>query len=147
MGTDKKRQGDANKAPDSEVERVRLDQWLWAARFYRTRAMAKNAIDGGKVQIGGVKAKASRAVHPGDVILMTRPFFHMEVKVTGLSANRGSATSAQTLYEESADSINARMRAIAARRLERAGLVPPAGRPEKHDRRELRRLKQSEPEG
>lgn len=128
------------------TDRVRLDQWLWAARFYRTRAMAKNAIDGGKVHMGGIRAKASRAVHPGDVILMTRPFFDMEVTVTGLSANRGSATLAQALYAESADSINTRMRVIAARRLERAGLIPPPSRPEKHGRRELRRLKQSEPD-
>jgi len=128
------------------ADRVRLDQWLWAARFYRTRAMAKNAIDGGKVHMGGVRAKASRSVHPGDVIRMTRPFFDMEVTVTALSANRGSATVAQTLYAESAESINARMRTIAARRLERAGLVPPPSRPEKHDRRELRRLKQLEPD-
>lgn len=127
-------------------DRVRLDQWLWAARFYRTRAMAKNAIDGGKVHMGGIRAKASRAVRIGDVVLMTRPFFDLEVTVLALSANRGNATSAKALYEETANSVGARIRAIAARRLERAGLVPPPSRPEKHDRRELRRLKQTDGE-
>lgn len=127
-------------------DRVRLDQWLWAARFYRTRAMAKNAIDGGKVHIGGVRAKASRPVRIGDVVQMTRPFFDLEVTVLAVSADRGNATAAKVLYEETADSVSARMRAIAARRLERAGLMPPASRPEKHDRRELRRLKQSDGE-
>lgn len=125
------------------TDRVRLDQWLWAARFYRTRAMAKNAIDGGKVHMGGVRAKASRALRVGDVIRMTRPFFDMEVSVLELSTNRGNATIARTLYEETTGSASERMRAIAARRLARAGLTPPASRPEKHDRRELRRLKQA----
>ena len=128
------------------TERVRLDQWLWAARFYRTRAMAKNAIDGGKVQIGGIRAKASRAVRVGDIVRMTRPFFELEVAVVGLSAVRGPAPAASLLYTETTESINTRMRIIAARKLERAGLVAPAGRPEKHDRRELRRLKQAGPE-
>lgn len=125
------------------TERVRLDQWLWAARFYRTRAMAKNAIEGGKVHMGGVRAKASRAVHVGDLIRMTRPFFEMEVTVVELSTHRGGATAARILYTETADSVGARMRAIASRRLARAGLTPPPARPDKHDRRELRRLKQS----
>jgi ribosome-associated heat shock protein Hsp15 len=125
------------------TERLRLDQWLWAARFYRTRALAKAAIDGGKVQMGGVTAKPSRAVHVGDVITMTRPFFDMVVVVLELSTNRGNATVAGTLYRETPESVAARLQAITTRRLQRAGLIAPALRPDKHGRREIRKLKQS----
>ncbi len=108
--------------------------------------MAKNAIEGGKVHIRGVRAKASRGVHPGDKILMTRDFFDLEVTVQNLAADRGNATIARTLYEETPSSVSARIRTIAARRLARAGLTPPPTKPEKHDRRELRRLKQTDGE-
>ena len=128
-------------------DKVRLDQWLWAARFYRTRAMAKTAIDGGKVEIAGQRAKPSRAIHPGDRIHLTRAFFSMEVEVIGLSSIRGDATAARLLYVETAESAATRTRLLAARRLERAGLIAPASKPDKHGRRELRRMKQLDEEG
>ena len=123
------------------TERFRLDQWLWAARFYRTRAMAKAAIDAGQVEVEGQRSKPSRSVRLGDRIRLSRPLFKIEVDVIGLSDIRKDATAAALLYTETPESLEQRTRLVAAEKLARAGLVPPATKPEKHERREIRKLK------
>jgi len=123
------------------TDRVRLDQWLWAARFYRTRAMAKTAIDAGQIEVEGQRSKPSRPVRLGDRIRLSRPLFQIEVDVIGLSDIRKDATAAALLYTETPESVEQRTRLVAAQKLARAGLVPPSTKPEKHERREIRKLK------
>lgn len=123
------------------TDRVRLDQWLWAARFYRTRAMSKTAIDAGQVEVEGQRSKPSRPVKVGNRIRLSRPLFKIEVDVIGLSDTRRDASAAAMLYIETPESIEKRTRLVAAQKLTRAGLIPPATKPEKHERREIRKLK------
>lgn len=130
---------------------VRLDRWLWAARFFKTRAQAKAAIEGGKVQLlsagGGrspnqaLKPKVSKEVGVGDVLTIRRGWSVQTVTVTALSEQRGSASVAAELYRETQESIEAREAERARRRLENAGLRVPPSRPTKRDRRALQRLK------
>ena len=121
--------------------RVRLDKWLWAARFYKTRSLAKAAIDGGKVHLNDARVKTAKEVAPGDMLTITRGDSTQTVVVTALGERRGSATIAATLYTETTESIDAREALRAQRRMERAGLTVPKGRPSKHDRRRLREMK------
>ena len=123
------------------TDRIRLDQWLWAARFFRTRAMAKTAIDTGKVAVGGQRGKPSRPVRTGDRIRLSRPFFEMEVEVLALSDTRKDASAAALLYTETPESLLQRTQMLVARKLARAGLIPPPTKPDKHERREIRKLK------
>ncbi len=117
---------------------VRLDKWLWAARFWKTRSLAAEAIDGGKVEVNGERAKRARQVHEGDEVRVRQPPFEHVVMVRGLSERRGPAREAALLYEERPASMERR----AAIRRQLQALPPPApGRPTKKDRREIRRLK------
>ena len=117
---------------------VRLDRWLWAARFWKTRSLAALAIDGGKVEVNGERAKRARLVHLGDEVRVRQPPFEQVVIVRGLDERRGPASEAAALYEERAESVERR----AALRARLHAVPPPApGRPTKKDRRELRRLK------
>ena len=119
-------------------EGVRLDKWLWAARFWKTRSLAAEAIDGGKVEVNGERARRARHVHAGDELRVRHPPFEQVVVVRGLSERRGPASEAALLYEERPESVERR----AALRRQLAAAPPPApGRPTKKDRRELRRLK------
>lgn len=127
---------------ESEATGVRLDVWLWAARFFKTRSLAKQAIAGGKIEINDASAKPSRAVHVGDHLKVVRGVERMQVRVVGLSVMRGPAPQAQALYEESAASLEAREKAREMRRLTGAGLDHPASRPDKHSRRLLRGFKE-----
>ena len=122
-------------------ERVRLDKWLWAARFFKSRSLAKTAIDGGKVHLNGARTKAAKEVGPGDRLEVTRGSVQQVVIVTATAERRGSATVAATLYEETPESIQQREAIRAERRLQRAGLTMPQRRPGKHDRRRLREMK------
>jgi ribosome-associated heat shock protein Hsp15 len=117
-------------------ERVRLDKWLWAARFYKTRALAGDQIALGRVSVNGQPAKASRELRPGDRIVLRQGPVERTVEVRGLSQQRGPATVAQTLFEETAESIRARLAAAEARRAEPASSIE-QGRPTKRDRRKL----------
>lgn len=117
---------------------VRLDRWLWAARFYKTRSLAAAAVRGGRVQINGSRTKPSRAVRVGDRLGINRDAWRKEVVVTALVEQRGSATLAATLYEETAQSIERRKLEAEARRGQRA--AAPRGRPDKRARRQLRNL-------
>ena len=121
--------------------RVRLDKWLWAARFYKSRSLAKTAIDGGKVHLNDARVKAAKEIGIGDTLTITRGDAVQTVVVTGIAERRGSATIAATLYNETTESIDARESIRAQRRMERAGLTMPKRRPSKRDRRQLRAVK------
>ena len=131
------------------TEGVRIDRWLWAARFFKTRAQAKTAIEGGKVDFhlnpgsstATVHPKVSKALNIGDQLTIRRGWSPETVEVTGLSDKRGNAAAAAQLYRETLDSIEARETEVARRRMERAGLRMPEQRPSKRDRRELKKLK------
>ncbi|GHB97108.1 heat shock protein 15 [Thermomonas carbonis] len=122
------------------VASVRLDLWLWAARFYKTRALAKHAIETGKVDVGGQRAKPSRSVRVGDALVVARGEERLEVEVVGLNTMRGPASIAQALYRESVASKLAREQARAVRAAERAGFSPPESKPDKRARRLIRAL-------
>lgn len=117
---------------------LRLDKWLWAARFYKTRSLAAEEIAKGRVEVNGQPAKASRELKPGDRVALRQGPMLRTVEVKGLSAVRGPAPVAQTLYEETPDSIRTRE---AAAQLRRQGVEPAQaidhGRPTKRDRRQL----------
>ena len=119
---------------------TRLDVWLWAARFFKTRSIAKHAIDTGKVEIGGQRAKPSRLAHVGDAIVVVRGEERFEIAVRGLSDTRGPAPVAQALYEESVESKERRAAERATRAAERAGYQAPETKPDKRARRLIRAL-------
>lgn len=119
---------------------VRLDLWLWAARFFKTRALARQAVETGKVEVGGQRAKASRAVRLGDALKVARGEEHFEIAVTGLSDTRGPASLAQTLYAETEASRLAREQARALRAAERNGYRAPETKPDKRARRLIKAL-------
>ncbi|ADX46701.1 RNA-binding S4 domain-containing protein [Paracidovorax avenae] len=119
-------------------ESMRLDKWLWCARFYKTRALAAEEIGKGRVTVNGQAAKASRELRSGDTVALRQGQVPRTVVVRGLSAMRGPAPVAQQLYEETAESIAARAQAAEMRRLapEPAATLQ-EGRPTKRDRREI----------
>ena len=120
--------------------KVRIDKWLWAARFFKTRSLAKTAIEGGKVLLAGQKVKVSREVAPGDMLRIRQGWDEREVKVIATNEQRRAAPIAQTLYEETEASIERRARAPEARKA--AGtLARPSQRPGKHERKALERLR------
>ena len=121
--------------------RVRLDKWLWAARFYKTRGLAKTAVDGGKVHLNGARTKPAKEVAPGDRLTVTRGEVEQTVTIVNVAERRGSATTAATLYEETPESLDTRERLRSERRLRAAGLTVPKSRPNKKQRRALRELK------
>lgn len=122
--------------------RVRVDKWLWAARFYKTRSLAADAIGGGKVEVNGERVKQAKLVQLGDEIrLRLGPFEHVVV-VRGVSERRGPATVAATLYEETPASIAARAKHAEQLRMAPAAFVyEDKGRPTKRDRREIERFR------
>ena len=125
---------------DQAANRVRLDKWLWAARFFKTRSLAKQAIDGGKIQIDGVRAKPGRDVVPGMTMIIRQGFDEKTVIVRGLSEVRRGAPEAARLYEETPDSRKRRELAAIQRKLQPPPLQS-QGKPNKRDRRLLHRFK------
>lgn len=121
---------------------ARLDKWLWAARFYKTRAIAKQMIDGGKVFYDGQRTKSSKAVNIGDRIRIRQGFEEKEVLVVAIAERRKDATFARTLYEETNSSIEAREKNALARK--QGILLSPASdtKPDKKQRRKLREFKE-----
>jgi ribosome-associated heat shock protein Hsp15 len=113
---------------------MRIDKWLWAARFYRTRTLASQAIDAGHVSLNGERAKPAKAVKPGDQVLVRRAPFEHAVAVKALSEKRGGAAQAALLYEESGESRE--RRAALAAQVKAAPLPRFKGRPTKKTRRE-----------
>jgi len=133
------RRADTQSAPAG----LRIDKWLWCARFFRTRSLAQAAVEGGHVQVNGDRVKPSRSVRMGDRLRIQRNQERMEVDVTGIPARRGPAVEAQACYRETDESEAARRQARELRRVAAAG---PTRRPDKRDRRELVRvLKNREP--
>ena len=126
---------------------VRLDKWLWAARFFKTRSQAKTAVEGGTVHLNGARVKAAKDVRVGDELKITRGAYEFVIAVERLSDRRGNATSAQTLYTETTQSVDRREAQVARRRMERAGLRIPQRRPSKKDRRDLRKMKTTPVQG
>jgi ribosome-associated heat shock protein Hsp15 len=121
--------------------RVRLDKWLWAARFYKTRGLSAEAIDSGKIEVNGDRAKRSRLVQAGDRIrIRIGPYEHV-VAVKGVSERRGSAPVAQSLYEEDQESRKARETMAAHVRAMNANTGYESGRPTKKDRRDIERMR------
>ena len=120
---------------------IRIDRWLWAARFFKTRSLAKKAVEGGKVHVENQRAKPSKELQIGQTLQIRRGETVQTVVVTLLSNQRGPATQAQRLYEETIESIERRELRTSSRRMERAGLTVPSGRPDKKDRRALAQLR------
>jgi ribosome-associated heat shock protein Hsp15 len=119
--------------------RIRLDKWLWAARFFKTRALAADAVTGGKITINEERAKPSRLVRRGDKLAVRRGAYERVITVKDVSRLRGPASQAQQLYEETEESARKREAAIAQSKLERLPEFDSAGRPSKKDRRAIAR--------
>jgi ribosome-associated heat shock protein Hsp15 len=127
--------------PQPHDDRVRLDKWLWAARFYKTRSLAADAIAGGKVEVNGERAKRARPVQLGDEIHLRQGPYHHTVVVRELSARRGPAAEAAGLYQETDESKAARETLGLQLKALHQAFGPEKGRPTKRDRREIERLK------
>jgi ribosome-associated heat shock protein Hsp15 len=125
---------------DASTVVVRLDQWLWAARFFKTRSLARQAVDTGKVDVGQQRAKPARAVRVGDALRIQRGEEAFEVVVMAVSERRGPASVAQALYQESAESRERREAARGLRAAQRAGYQAPEGKPDKRARRLIKAL-------
>ena len=125
----------------SDLRRLRLDKWLWAARFYKTRSVAKQAIDGGKVYCEGSRCKPGKEVEIGMEVRLRQGFDEKTVTIKALSEQRRGAPEAQLLYEETEKSIEARLEQAAQRKAQ-PSLGPSAGKPNKKDRRLIHRFKQ-----
>ena len=122
-------------------EPVRLDKWLWAARFYKTRSLAAHAVEGGKVEVNGERAKRAKLLHVGDQVRVRQGAFEYHVLVSGLSEARGPAAVAATLYQETPASARARATLATQMRLARVPRFEGKGRPTKKDRREIEKLR------
>jgi ribosome-associated heat shock protein Hsp15 len=120
---------------------VRMDMWLWAARFFKTRTLAKRACELGRVLVNGQSAKPARDIRPGDLLRISNEGGDFEIQVLLLSAVRGPARVAQTLYRETDASREARDRTAAERKAMREFEILPAARPSKRDRRALMRFR------
>ncbi|MBY5994014.1 RNA-binding S4 domain-containing protein [Ferrimonas balearica] len=128
------------RSDQNSIDAVRLDKWLWAARFYKTRPLAQEMIAGGKVQVNGQRCKPGRKIEVGAVIRLWQGLDEKEVVVTGLSEKRLSAPLAQALYDETQASAERRAERAEQRRL-MADADPRASRPDKKQRRALMRFK------
>ena len=120
------------------VSQVRIDKWLWAARFFKTRALAVQAVSGGKVQVNGNRVRSSRIVQIGEILRVRRGEEEFTVTVLALSMVRRPAVEARLLYEESEESIRLRQESAKMRTMFAAGQSMPAKRPDKRDRRKIR---------
>ena len=121
--------------------KVRLDKWLWAARFFKTRSLAADAIEGGKIEVNGDRAKRAKQVGPGDEVRVRIGAYEHVVQVRGTSERRGPATEAALLYEETAASAAAREKLALQMRTANAAYGYDEGKPTKKDRRDLQRFK------
>ena len=120
---------------------MRLDKWLWASRFFKTRSQAGDAVDGGKVKLNGAFAKPAKELKPGDRLHIRTEGEDWEVDVVGLNAQRRPAAEARLLYRETPESLKQRAEAAELRRLAPLPQADAKGRPTKRDRRQLNRLR------
>jgi ribosome-associated heat shock protein Hsp15 len=132
--------GNRQTAGACAENRVRLDKWLWAARFFKTRTLAAEAVTGGKVHVGGQRAKPSHAVRIDEILRIQRGPDEYIVAVRALSGRRGPASEAILLYEETAESRQRREQLSEQRRLQHLAFPQSAGRPTKQDRRRIVRF-------
>lgn len=116
---------------------VRIDKWLWAARFFKTRSLAARSCDLGRIQVNGQPAKPAREIHTGNMLRITNDDGDFQVEVLALSDVRGPAPVAQTLYRETEESKEARLKAAAERKAAMQYTPAPVGRPSKRDRRRI----------
>jgi ribosome-associated heat shock protein Hsp15 len=126
------------------MDQVRLDKWLWAARFFKTRSLATEAVLGGRVHVNGARVKPAKELRVGDRVEITIAALRRSVEVKGLAERRGSAAVAAALYEESPESIEARERQLQERRLARPLGADLGARPTKLDRRRLEALRRAQ---
>ncbi len=125
---------------EEEAGAVRLDKWLWAARFFKTRGLAVEAINGGHVHLNGVRVKPARLVHVGDELSIRKSGMEFVVMVEQCAERRGPAVEAQRLYRETDESRQLRERLAEERRLQAASAPVSAGRPDKKGRRQIIRF-------
>lgn len=128
---------------NSSLTKVRIDKWLWAARFFKTRSLAKQAIEGGKVHVDGQRVKASKDLTVGLVLQIRQGYDEREVVVTALSEQRRGAPEAALLYQETPASLERRDLSAQQRKLAGALAPPGDGRPTKKQRRQIHQFKQS----
>ncbi len=121
-------------------EKLRVDKWLWAARFFKTRGLAADAVNGGKVHVNGQRVKSSRPIQAGDRLEITRGQVSSVIDVITLSEKRGPAKLAQLLYEETPASIEQRELKTQQRKLLNASMPKSEGKPNKHQRRQIRKV-------
>jgi ribosome-associated heat shock protein Hsp15 len=124
------------------MDKLRIDKWLWAARFYKTRSLAKQAIEGGKVSLAGQRVKVSREISVGDMLLVRQGWDNREIQIQELSDKRRGAPEAQQLYRETEASVELRERDAAARKAAGGMVDRPERRPNKKQRRQIHRFKE-----
>jgi ribosome-associated heat shock protein Hsp15 len=123
------------------MDRLRVDKWLWAARFFKTRSIAKTAIEGGKVHLSGQRVKVSREIGVGEKLVIKQGWDEREIIVKALSDKRGPASAALMLYAETDASIARREREAQARKSAGGAVARPTNKPGKHERKALERLR------
>ena len=128
---------------NTDLAKMRLDKWLWAARFFKTRSLAAQAVEGGKVKLNQQRIKPAKDIHPDDILIIQVGYYEWEIRVLGLSAHRGPAPEAQALYEELPESQERRLAQIALRSIQAEPAAQIHGRPTKRDRRRLGRFTSS----
>jgi ribosome-associated heat shock protein Hsp15 len=129
----------------NDEKQVRIDKWLWAARFYKTRTLAANAVTNGRIKLNGARIKPSKQIKLNDKLIIQLAPFSWDIQVTSLADRRLSAVLAKTLYEESTESQRARAELTELLKLERKQNIPvQKGRPTKRDRKQIIRFKQKE---
>jgi ribosome-associated heat shock protein Hsp15 len=126
------------------MDNVRIDKWLWAARFFKTRSLAVKAVGGGHITLNGHKTKPAKTLQAGDLLVIRLGFFEYTVRVLALSEQRGPAVTARTLYEETEESVAKREQAAAERKAMNPQGSRPEHRPDKHDRRKIRQFLKKE---
>ncbi len=129
-------------ATNGDAAKIRLDKWLWAARFYKTRSLAKEAIEGGKVHYNGQRSKPGKVVETGAKLTLRQGWQEKVIVVDDLSDKRRGAPEAQTLYHETEDSVKRREELAWQRKTMQAAQLPPARRPTKKARRDIRRFRE-----
>ncbi|NLX18393.1 MAG: RNA-binding protein [Desulfobulbus sp.] len=126
------------------MEQVRIDKWLWAARFYKTRSLAAKAVGGGHIAVNGSRVKPARAVRTGDMVHIRQGVFEWEIQVLAVSERRGPATVARTLYRETEASQIKRELVQAERKVLQLHIQAPERKPDKHERRKIRQFLRKE---
>lgn len=122
------------------MDKVRLDKWLWAARFFKTRSLSAESVSGGKVHLNDQRVKPARAISMGDTLTIHRGYDEYVIVVQGLAEKRGSAKIAHTLYEETAESVYRREQAADLRKYQHQGSQAGEHRPSGRDRKKIRKL-------